>query len=59
MVDLGSKRTLLHKNLVGLGAVLEAEWVEVRCVQGDIYKYPIVLQMQICINERSASSTEL
>lgn len=28
------------------------EWVEVRCVQGDIYKYPIVLQMQICINER-------
>lgn len=55
MVDLGSKRTLLHKNLVGLGAVLEAEWVEVRCVQGDIYKYP----MQICINERSVSSTEL
>lgn len=42
-VSLGCTQTLVLQTLVRHGALLEAEWVEVRCVHEDIHKYPIVL----------------
>lgn len=41
LVDTGCTETLVHKSLVRPGALLEAEWVEVRCVHGDIHKNPV------------------
>ena len=43
MVDSGCQQSLIHQNLVRPGALLEASWVEIRCVHGDIHRYPIVL----------------
>lgn len=42
LVDTGSRQNLVHQHLVHPGALLEAEWVKVKCVHGDIHKYPIV-----------------
>uniref|UniRef100_A0A669EMK6 CCHC-type domain-containing protein n=1 Tax=Oreochromis niloticus TaxID=8128 RepID=A0A669EMK6_ORENI len=42
LVDTGCMQTLVHQSLVRPGALLEAEWVEVKCVHGDIHRYPIV-----------------
>lgn len=42
LVDTGCTQNLVHQNLVRPGALLEAEWVKVKCVHGDIHKYPIV-----------------
>ncbi|XP_026003826.1 uncharacterized protein LOC113009615 [Astatotilapia calliptera] len=42
LVDTGCTQTLVHQSLVRPGALLEAEWVEVRCVHGDVHRYPIV-----------------
>lgn len=42
MLDLDCKQTLVHQTLVRAGALLEAEWVEVRCVPWVIHKCPIV-----------------
>lgn len=33
---------VIHQTLVRPGALLEAEWVEVKCVHEDIHKYPLV-----------------
>lgn len=32
---------VVHQTLVSPGALLEAEWVVVRCVHVDIHKYPM------------------
>lgn len=42
LVDTGCTQTLVHQSLVRPGALLEADWVEVKCVHGDVHKYPIV-----------------
>lgn len=42
LVDTGCTQTLAHQSLVRPGALLEAEWVEVKCVHSDIHRYPVV-----------------
>uniref|UniRef100_A0A669B7F8 Integrase catalytic domain-containing protein n=1 Tax=Oreochromis niloticus TaxID=8128 RepID=A0A669B7F8_ORENI len=42
LVDTGCTQTLVHQSLVRPGALLEADWVEVKCVHGDVHRYPIV-----------------
>lgn len=44
--DYAARQSLAHQNLVWTGALLEAEWVEIRCVNGDFHKYPVV-QLEI------------
>lgn len=44
LVNSGCTQTLVHQTL------LEAEWVEVKCVHGDIHKYPSV-QIEIRYQE--------
>lgn len=39
---VGCIQTLVYQNLVGLEALLEAKWVEMRYVHGDTDKYPMV-----------------
>lgn len=42
LVDMGWMQTLVHQSLVCPSSLLEAEWVEVKCVHGDVHRYPIV-----------------
>ncbi|XP_051815566.1 uncharacterized protein LOC110961245 isoform X1 [Acanthochromis polyacanthus] len=42
MVDSGCEQSQIHQNLVRPGALVEASWVRIRCVHGDVHKYPIV-----------------
>lgn len=42
MVDLGCTQTLVHQTMVLPGSLLESEWVEVKCVHGDIHEYHLV-----------------
>lgn len=42
LVDVGHMQTLVHQTQVCPCTLLEAERVKVRCVHGDIHKYPIV-----------------
>lgn len=44
--DYAARQSLAHQNLVWTGALLEAEWVEIRYVNGDFHKYPVV-QLEI------------
>lgn len=43
LVETGSTQTLVHQTLIRSRGLLEAEWVEVGCVYGDMNKYPIVV----------------
>lgn len=43
MRDWGTSAGSAHQTLIRPRALLEAEWLEVRCVHADIYKYPLVL----------------
>ncbi|KAK0156653.1 hypothetical protein N1851_000130 [Merluccius polli] len=47
LLDSGSCQTLIHQSLVRPGALLEASWVEIKCVHGDVHKYPF-LTIEIC-----------
>lgn len=42
LVDMGCTQILVHQSLVRPGALLEAEWVEVKCVHSDIHRYHVV-----------------
>ena len=42
MVDSGCMHSMIHQNLVLPGALVEACWVKIKCVHGDIHKYPLV-----------------
>ena len=42
MVDSGCMQSIVHQNLIRPGALLEAGWVDIRCVHGDIHRYPVV-----------------
>lgn len=42
LMDTGCTQTLIHRSLVCPGSFLEVEWVEVKCVHGDVHRYPIV-----------------
>ena len=42
MVDSGCMQSMIHQNLVRPGALVEACWVDIRCVHGDIHRYPMV-----------------
>lgn len=46
LVDMGCTQTLVHQTLIRTRELLEAEWVELSCVHGDIHEHPIV-QLQI------------
>lgn len=41
MVDSGYIQNPVNQTLVWPGALLEAKWVEVRCLHGVMHKYPI------------------
>lgn len=34
--------SMIHQNLVCPRALLEEKWVEIRCVNGDVHRYPVV-----------------
>lgn len=42
LVDTGCTQTLVYQSLFRPKALLDAEWVEVKCVHGDVRKYPVV-----------------
>jgi len=43
LVDSGCMQTVIHQSLVRPGALVEvSSWVNIRCVHGDIHKYPLV-----------------
>lgn len=42
LLDSGCKQTMIHQSLVQPEALVEASWVSVRCVHGDIHDYPVV-----------------
>ncbi|XP_059210478.1 uncharacterized protein LOC131989303 [Centropristis striata] len=42
MVDSGCTQSIVHQNLIRPGALREAGWVDIRCVHGDIHRYPVV-----------------
>ena len=42
LMDTGCMQTMIHESLVRPGALLEAQYVKVKCVHGDIHKYPLV-----------------
>ncbi|XP_069381335.1 uncharacterized protein [Paralichthys olivaceus] len=42
LLDTGCNQTMIHQRLVRTGALMEASWVKVRCVHGDIHEYPVV-----------------
>jgi len=42
LMDTGCNQTMIHQRLVRPGALIEASWVKVRCVHGDIHQYPEV-----------------
>uniref|UniRef100_A0A671V8A1 Integrase catalytic domain-containing protein n=1 Tax=Sparus aurata TaxID=8175 RepID=A0A671V8A1_SPAAU len=54
---------MIHQHLVRPGALLEASWVMVRCVHGDIHDYPVVaLEMYFKVKKhrvRAGVSTRL
>ena len=35
-------RSMIHQNLVRSGALMEGCWVNIKCVHGDIHRYPMV-----------------
>lgn len=37
-VDSGCTQSLIHQNLVRPGALVEASWVDIICVHGDVYR---------------------
>lgn len=42
MENLDCTQSMIHQNLVRPGALVEASWVEVGCVHGDVHGYPVV-----------------
>lgn len=42
MVDLGCTQSMIAQSLVRPGALVEASVVNISCVHGDVYEYPIV-----------------
>ncbi|KAM4562630.1 uncharacterized protein PAE49_011040 [Odontesthes bonariensis] len=42
MVDSGCMQSMIHQNLIRPGALIEASWVDIKCVHGDIHRYPVV-----------------
>ena len=42
LVDSGCTQSIIHQDLVRPGALVEASWVDVRCIHGDIHRYPVV-----------------
>uniref|UniRef100_A0A8P4KG28 Gypsy retrotransposon integrase-like protein 1 n=1 Tax=Dicentrarchus labrax TaxID=13489 RepID=A0A8P4KG28_DICLA len=42
MVDSGCTQSIIHQNLVRPGTLVEASWVDIRCVHGDIHRYVVV-----------------
>ena len=42
LLDSGAMQTLIQQSLVRPEALVGTPWVSIRCVHGDVHKYPIV-----------------
>ncbi|XP_064175891.1 uncharacterized protein LOC135246326 [Anguilla rostrata] len=47
LLDSGAMQSLIQQNLVRTEALVKAPWVSIRCVHGDVHKYPVV-PVEIC-----------